>query len=633
MSLRIKVVLILVTVFGVYGLLSYFVQQRVVFPSFIALEQDEARRNMYRVVQAVDRDLDALIPSVNDWGNWNDTIQFIQGHNPEYVEDNLAAATLEDIQVNVMNFYDLKGNLVWGMSYDLEAGEQIRLGDPSAGQLPPDHVLLAGPLARRIVSGLYMTPRGALLVASKPILDNEGEGPSEGAVLMGRLLTDAAVERLAQRVQLHLTVESVADQPLGRDWQATASQHVRHSPFILKARDQRTDVATLIADLNAAPALRLQIEVPRTISARGRTVMFFALVSLMGVGVLVLLVLLALLQRTVVRPVSHLTEHAMRVGESDDLSARIGLDRKDEIGVLGREFDHMVDRLAEARKHLLEQSYHAGLAEMATGVLHNIGNAVTPLNVTLVSVTERLKNAPAREMEMALGELADDATPERRRTDLSRFVELGGQELARLVTRTVEDLVNASAQMQHVQQILADQARFGRTKQMLEAVEMKRLVEDALRFLPRSLCRSVSVEIDPGVARLAPVRGVRVVLQQVIGNLIINAAEAIAARTPDTPGRIEISAAMERRDGIPMGHFRFTDNGTGIEPDHLEALFKRGFSTKQGSSGLGLHWSANAMVAMGGRLYAESDGPGKGATFHLLLPPARTETGTMEAAA
>jgi len=96
-------------------------------------------------------------------------------------------------------------------------------------------------------------------------------------------------------------------------------------------------------------------------------------------------------------------------------------------------------------------------------------------------------------------------------------------------------------------------------------------------------------------------------------------------------GCIDIDASLERENGRECVHLSVSDNGAGIDPSLLPNLFGRGFSTKTTKSGgIGLHWSANSVAAMGGRMYAESSGSGQGATFHIILP---TVTEAEEAAA
>ena len=110
---------------------------------------------------------------------------------------------------------------------------------------------------------------------------------------------------------------------------------------------------------------------------------------------------------------------------------------------------------------------------------------------------------------------------------------------------------------------------------------------------------------------------------QVMGNLILNAYEAIArAETPD--GHIQVAVSEETIGEKAMVRLKIVDNGCGFDETTGEKIFQRGFSSKEGNlSGLGLHWCANAVAGMGGRIQAESEGPGHGAEFHVLLPAAQ----------
>jgi signal transduction histidine kinase len=291
----------------------------------------------------------------------------------------------------------------------------------------------------------------------------------------------------------------------------------------------------------------------------------------------------------------------------------------------------MVARLSEARRKLLDQSYHSGVAELASGVLHNIGNAVTPLGVKVAKVKQDLRQAPLAEMEMAALELSDPHCPADRRQDLMQFVQLAGQELAGVVQRTAAEMDLVQNQLDHVQLILADQRRFSKAERVIETLPLNNLVDETVRLLPEALHRHVTIEIDPGLAEVGRVRAARVALQQIMSNLLINAAESIrqSGHKADT-GRVRIHAVEEDQDGQGKVRLSVEDNGGGIAPDILSRLFERGFSTKNRGSGMGLHWSANTAAAMGGRLYAESPGPGLGAVFHLLLPTAQPTFNSQE---
>lgn len=114
----------------------------------------------------------------------------------------------------------------------------------------------------------------------------------------------------------------------------------------------------------------------------------------------------------------------------------------------------------------------------------------------------------------------------------------------------------------------------------------------------------------------------RLSVLQVLGNLLNNAAESILDQGPEKGGgRLEIDGRLGEDEGRKVVHIQIRDNGQGLDKEELKRIFGQGYSTKgRGFSGLGLHWCANTATALKGRLWAESPGPGQGATFHLRIP-------------
>ncbi|WP_373500624.1 CHASE4 domain-containing protein [Desulfococcus sp.] len=633
MSLRTKVILSLFIVFTAYAAVEYIVQRRFLMPAFVELERAAAVRNAERAVEALQREAEMLIPSAADWATWDDTYRFVLDGNAEYRNANLNLKALESLKVNLLAIYNTQGRRIWGMAYDHDAGKEIALGELSADSIGPAHPLL-GAGTEDTVAGLLNTDAGLFIVASRPVLTSGGEGPVRGRVVVGRLLDEAAIARLGLQARVNLKVEALAQGKTAGSASIVKRGAIGYLSVAIDEKNAVTEARTTLLDVAGTPILRLRVDTPRTIVSQGRTTLNHAAVSQAIAGAVVLLVLLILLRRTVFDPVSRLTRHAIAVGAEGDLSVRLAMDRTDEIGTLAQEFDRMVGRLAETRQRLLDQSYRSGVAEMASGALHNIGNAITPLGVKLIALKQELAQAPAAEMAIAADELSDPATPADRRADLAQFVELAGTELAAVVRRASGELDAIRGQMDHVQMILADQQRFSRAERVLEPIAPLRFVDEAVQLLPENLRQFVRVEVDPGLEDAGRVRAARVALQQVVGNLLINAAESVrdSGRKEDS-GRIRIHAACPDADSEAFVHLCFEDNGTGISAEHLPHLFARGFSTKNRGSGMGLHWSANTVSAMGGRLYAESAGIGQGACFHLLLPLADAAAQPMAEAA
>jgi methyl-accepting chemotaxis protein len=248
---------------------------------------------------------------------------------------------------------------------------------------------------------------------------------------MGRFLNDSAVSRLADQTRLPLKILS-ADKQAPEAWIGSTEKELAHGKILLVEGADQWQARSTLFDLYGKPYLSIQVDTPRYISAQGATAVSAALLSLGATGLIMMVMMLGLLRRAVLRPISTLSDHALKIDADDNLHTHLELKRKDEFGVLARTLDDMMDRLAEVRRKLIDQSYHSGVAEMASGVLHNIGNSITPLNVKLSALQSDLGAAPVAEMEQAAAELASADTPEERRSDLAKFMELAGVGLADL---------------------------------------------------------------------------------------------------------------------------------------------------------------------------------------------------------
>ena len=341
--------------------------------------------------------------------------------------------------------------------------------------------------------------------------------------------------------------------------------------------------------------------------------------------ILVILILLYVVHRIVTRPIGALTRHVAQLGMSLDL----GLveddlaQRRDEIGVLACEFNKMIEALADSRQKLQNQSYVHGMAEMASGVLHNIRNALNPISVGIWKLEESARGASFGRIETALTELTNDATPPERRQKLASYVRAAAEKLVSQQHALADEIRDLGQHSRHIEQILQDVDLTGRRRRKPEAINIDKLAEECATMIPANSASPVTVEIDQALARLPAALGNRITLTQVLGNLMSNAAESIrAAGVPN--GKIVVTGHVEEVDGEETLHIEVRDNGGGIAPEAMGSLFQRGFSTKtEKKGGIGLHWCANSIIAMNGKIHATSEGAGKGATFHLLLPAAK----------
>jgi len=628
-SLKAKIVLILLVVVLFYAAVDYGVQRWVIAPSFVQLEREEARKDLRRCEEALQREIHLLHRFCHDWAAWDDTYAYVQNRNDEYRKSNLIPGSFIDNNLNLIYVVDLDRQVVWGKVRDLDTGDTIPVAEvPTSQTWPADHPLLQftttdKPLRECGLKGVFMTAHGPMLVSARPILTGENTGPVRGTLVMARFLSDDVVNTIAAqtRVDFRLWPATSPDiPPEDRDAIPTISPG---APYVLREHGTSAlDVFAAFPDIQKQPALLMRARVPREITAMGGRAVFYAFASLLAAAVIVLVALYVAIGRVIVNPLQRLTTHAVAVGESDDLTARLSLRRSDEIGVLAREFDRMVEGLGEARKAMVDTARRVGMAEVATGVLHNVGNVLNSVSVTTASIRDRLKRSGMTELAKVAALVEEHAD------DLAAFVSNGQRgsklpavlgELSRHLSEGQDKLLaltdRLASRVDHMSEIVSLQQSYGRAVGVTEAVAVADLVQDAIRINAAALDRH-NVAVEQELCDLPTVRLDRQKVLQILINLISNAKYAVSE-----------SAAEEKRIILRLSRCNGTsfridvcDNGVGIPKENLTRIFNYGFTTRDDGHGYGLHSAALAAGEMGGTLRAYSDGAGRGARLALELP-------------
>jgi len=608
MNIRPKLILLVASLFAVMIAMETAIQQTVLMPSFDELERADAQTSMTRIGYAVDRTLDAMESAASDWADWGELYQFMQDRNPGFIATYTTAVALAPLKVTMLLLIDSEGQVVFSSSHDLESGKPLDVDFAALKSLPERFPWRRSLSAGKSAHGMMRTNQGVMMLVEAPILDGSGGGQPRGMALMGRLLTPEQVRAIGKQAQASLFM---LDSPRPSE-----------DPGLVEAAGV-THVYRSYADIYGHPLMTLKVDVPRMITARGRTAVLYSSWYLLGAAVSVLILLLIVFNRVVLGPISQVTRHAVAVGEGGDLSARLNFSGTDEIGQLAREFDRMVERLAESRASLVDQSFQAGFAELAKGVLHNLGNAMTPLGVRLSALGNRLRSAPLEDLKVAAAELVRGPHDMARRADIIAFIGLGSRELAATVENAQRDILLMERQTSIVSATLAEQMASSRSEPVVERVALPDLLAQALDIVPDTCRQRLLIEADESLKAVGAVPVARTLLRLVLQNLIINAADAVGESRREK-GVLHIAAAIEKEQDEDRLHLLCTDNGIGIAAENLPRIFEKGFSTKPRAAnhGIGLHWCANAIRSLGGRIWAQSLGIGHGASLHVVLPVA-----------
>jgi two-component system, NtrC family, sensor kinase len=279
-------------------------------------------------------------------------------------------------------------------------------------------------------------------------------------------------------------------------------------------------------------------------------------------------------------------------------------------------------QLQKSRMQLLATARQAGMAEIATNVLHNVGNVLNSVNVSADLIETRLRTSKLKGLARAVQlmdahgqDLGEFLTHDTRGKLLPSYL----RELATALELEHEgmaaELGALCKSVDHIKEVIAAQQSHAGKPRFMESVRLSDLVDDALRMNAGALTRH-KVEIVKVLAELPALSLDRNRLLQILVNLIDNAKQALRDAPGRTP-RITLSAGLTQKHAL---HITVADNGEGILPENLGQVFSHGFTTRRDGHGFGLHSCVLAAQEMGGKLTARSGGVGQGATFTLEVP-------------
>src|SRR5664280_2455698 len=283
------------------------------------------------------------------------------------------------------------------------------------------------------------------------------------------------------------------------------------------------------------------------------------------------------------------------------------------------------EQLDKLNRKLMDTSRQAGMADVATGVLHNVGNVLNSVSVSATLVGDRLRASNIADLRQATamllgqnGRLAEFLTTDPKGKLIPEFLGTVADELASEQTELIAEMDSVGQHIEHIKEIVAMQQSYAKVSGAYENLDPAELVEDALRLNVAAFERH-HIELVREFEENNPKVCVdRHKFLQILINLLRNAKHAMED-VSERERRMIIRVGMASSDRVKIV---VSDNGIGVPLENLAKIFNHGFTTKKDGHGFGLHSGANAAKEMGGSLTAHSDGPGQGAEFTLELPTA-----------
>jgi signal transduction histidine kinase len=291
-----------------------------------------------------------------------------------------------------------------------------------------------------------------------------------------------------------------------------------------------------------------------------------------------------------------------------------------ELDERNNELESALAELTQAQSQLLDVAHRAGMTEIATGVLHNVGNVLNSVNVSVTVLADNIRKSKVssilkvaqllEEHAAALEALGAEGDKLRKLPDyLKRLADTLSQDQQEMLGETR----NLAEKVQHIKNIISAQQSYTRRVSFKEEVDLELLINDLLAMHEPSIVKN-RVRVIREIEKLPALNIEKSKLLQVLDNLVKNALESMLSQS----GPRDLTLTAGAKDGAVL--ISVKDTGHGIADEHTKNIFRFGFTTKVDGNGFGLHSSALAMSEMGGGIRMHSDGVGQGATFTITLP-------------
>jgi signal transduction histidine kinase len=583
----------------------YLALNLLLTPTFERIEQQAVTDQMARAKNSMAAFESGLMKGVGDYAIWDSSYNYLDAPTAAFEKETLGPITLNAMGVDVIGYVRFDGTPVYTLAADLKSTKEIPAESAQFRKLITGGDFFVAAKAKQQHLAYVTTSRGLYAVTSQWITKSDGSGAAHGFIVMANLLNAASLsEALQSKVGLDLNKNSGIAKAVQKD--ADHSMIVKSASAVSSYIGLQGQKGELLGIIN--------FQTPRNITRVGSDAIMLATLSMVA-AILALVAILGMGIRAItVRRIQKLERYVKNFRTGNAAPQMSDDDGADEISLLSREFQTMAAELEDAEEKLMQKTYLQGKADSAAGMLHNVRNALAPVRV-MQEKWLREDSLPYRlNMEKAAAELEQDGIEGARKVQLESFMVTAAKSITLTAASRRAEMEDNKGSIDQIASILGSYDFDTTGKSVGDRIDVLDVLKKEIKALDAREGANVSFDLPENIPAIS---GNAIHLGQVIGNLLVNADEAmIAADVPEK--RIAVSfAESQTPDSIDI---RFRDNGDGIAPDKLTSIFQRGYSTREHKAGgLGMHWSANAMRAMGGVVTVESEGMGKGATAILTM--------------
>ncbi|MFY1111678.1 MAG: CHASE4 domain-containing protein [Methanosarcinaceae archaeon] len=343
-----KVLFAVIFIFALLTCTLAFSSQSILLSSFQDLEKEDTLKNVEWVQNAVETQYDYLDHIARDWGYWDDTYEFVQTLDPEYIDSNLGNESMLDLEVNIFLFVNASGDIVYSKYVNLNTGEAV----PLPGGV--EEMIKDGPFLAESendsVRGVVLFDEMPVLLASRSILRSDHEGPVEGTLILGRCLDDEFVGSIEDVTRSSLLVSRV-DREMTSDFHAVFPE-TSDKVVILPSGEDTISAYFVLDGVDGKPVVMIRQDLSRDLYAHGQKILYYLYFLLLATGIVMGMGSKILLDSLFISRLGEIDDFVDRVRKEKDLSKRLKIKGEDELYRLSAGINGMLDDISLAGKEI-----------------------------------------------------------------------------------------------------------------------------------------------------------------------------------------------------------------------------------------------------------------------------------------
>ncbi|AFY77830.1 PAS domain S-box [Pleurocapsa sp. PCC 7327] len=355
-GLRCKVVSAIGIAFLVLFVGQFTAARIILLNSYAKFNRERAILNAKQVQNVLSHEICQLDLMAGDWAEWDDTYQFVKDGNAAYIASNLVNRTFTNLKLNVFLIVDQSGQIVFGQGFDLQSQKRRALpADLMALIFQDRSPLLRHSRTDGSIKGFVLLQEGLMLLSARSILTSQEQEPVRGTLIMGRFLDRAEIERLAEIMQVKLSLYRDRDPQQPADVQSVRSQLLKNAPVAAKNLTNNAIASyVLLRDIFARPASIVRIEIDRNTHVHAESSFLYYFWTTLVIGLVFCGLSWLLLERLILSRLGQLTHLIDRIGATGNLSARVLLAGNDELSQLASALNSTLEQLQQSQIALKE---------------------------------------------------------------------------------------------------------------------------------------------------------------------------------------------------------------------------------------------------------------------------------------